>query len=271
MLSNALKITCALLLCAALLTQAGCSVCCPPKKVVAVVPPPPAPRNPCEEQGANDMTVLPANAKPGECYAKVWVPPTFRTVTERIKVRDASETVEVIPAKYEWVEEKILVKDASTVLEPVPAQFAEGQQTIQTNPGDTDWEVNKNVHCPVPKGQPARDVFCLVKHPPQHETVRTVNQVQPASVREVPVPAQYDTVRRQKLVSAATTRRIPIPAEYKDVEKTVKVCPGRMAWKLIDCDDAKAESTAADASESSNTASGSSKTATVNASRANRR
>jgi hypothetical protein len=55
------------------------------------------------------------------------------------------------------------------------------------------------------------------------------------------VPAEYDTVRRQKLASPASTRRVCIPAEYDTVEKTVKVCEGRMAWKLVACDSPNAE------------------------------
>jgi hypothetical protein len=239
-MSNALKVMCALLFCTVLLTQAGCGLCGICKPVVKEAPPPPAPvvmRNPCEEAGANDTTVLPANAKPGECYAKVFVPPTFKTVTETLKVRDASETVEVIPAKYEWVEERILAKDASTQLEAVPAEFAPGAQTIQTYAGDTDWEINKKKNCVLPKDQPAKDLFCLVNHPAEHKTIPTQNQVKPATVREVVVPAEYQTVRREKLVSPATTRRVTVPAEYQTVEKTVKVCPGRMAWRLVDCEE----------------------------------
>ncbi len=48
--------------------------------------------------------LLPPNAKPGECYARVFVPPRYQTVTQRVLSRQASERVETIPAKYEEVE-----------------------------------------------------------------------------------------------------------------------------------------------------------------------
>jgi hypothetical protein len=279
MSSNTVKIMCALLFCTALLTQAGCGLCgiCKPavKTVKAPEPAPPpvvVARNPCEEAGANDMTVLPANAKPGECYAKVFVPPTFRTVTERIKVRDASEIVEVVPAKYEWVEEKILLKDASTQLEPVPAEFAAGEQTIEVRAADTDWEINKKKNCITPKDQPAKDIVCLVRNPAEQKTIPTQKQVRPASVREVVVPAQYQTVRREKLVSPATTKKTVVPAEYETVEKLVKVCPGRMAWRLIDCDEPGATRAAAPVEvKETPKATQSSKTASVKKTRATRR
>ena len=46
--------------------------------------------------------LLPPDAKAGECYARVYVPPTYKTVTEERLKRAASERLEVIPAKYEW-------------------------------------------------------------------------------------------------------------------------------------------------------------------------
>lgn len=49
--------------------------------------------------------LLPPNAKPGECYARIFVPPTYRPETEQVLKRDASERVEIIPARYENVTE----------------------------------------------------------------------------------------------------------------------------------------------------------------------
>jgi hypothetical protein len=236
MFSNTLKIMCALLFCGAMLAQAGCGMCGTAKGCAVTKAPCEKPRGLCDK-GSDEMTAaLPSNAKAGECYAKVFVPPQFKTVTERVLVRDASETIEIVPATYEWVEEKVLVKDASTQLEAVDAEFATRERTLQVNSGHTDWEVNKNALCVNPKEQPARDVFCLVNHPPVEKTYQIQALVKPAHVQEVCVPAQYETVRRQKLVSAATTRKVCIPAEYENIEKTQKICDGRMAWKRIICD-----------------------------------
>jgi hypothetical protein len=243
MLSNSLKIMCAALFCGALLAQTGCD--CGTVKGCTTETKAPSPcataRGNCDRPAGEMTAALPPNAKAGECYAKVFVPPEFKTVTERVLVRDASETIEVIPAKYEWVEEKIVVRDASTELEAVPAEYASKERTIEVNSGHTDWEINKNALCVNPKEQAARDVFCLVKHEPASKTIQTQTQVKPAHVQTVCIPAKYETVRREKLASAATTRKVCIPAEYENIEKTVKVCDGRMAWKLIDCDKPEAE------------------------------
>jgi len=237
MFANTLKVMCVLLFSAAILAQAGCGLCGTAKGCAVTKAPCDKPRGLCDPASGELTAALPSNAKAGECYAKVFVPPQFKTVTERVLVRDASESIEVIPAQYEWVEEKVLVKDASTELVAVDAQFAPRERTLEVNSGHTDWEVNKNATCVNPKEQPARDIFCLVNHPPTERTIQMQAQVKPAHVQEVCVPAQYETVRRQKLVCAATTRKVSIPAEYENVEKTRKICDGRMAWKRIICDE----------------------------------
>ena len=41
--------------------------------------------------------LLPPGAEPGECYARLFVPPTYRTETEQVLKHQASERLEIIP------------------------------------------------------------------------------------------------------------------------------------------------------------------------------
>jgi hypothetical protein len=243
--TTTMKILCVVMFCGAMLAQTGCNCakgeCCQAKAPCCEPPRPTCERPTCEKPCGEMTALLPPNARPGECYAKVFIPPTFKTVSERILVRDASDTIEVVPAKYDWVEERVLVKEASTQLESTPAEFATREHTIQVNSGHTDWEINKHANCTNSKDQPAKDVFCLVNHPPECKTITTQCLVKPACVRTVCVPAEYENRRYQKLVCAATTKRVCIPAEYDTVEKTIKVCDGRMAWQRVACDNPDAE------------------------------
>lgn len=180
---------------------------------------------------------LPPNAKPGECYAKVFVPEEFGSRTETVLVRDASERLEIVPARYEWVEEKVLAKEASTYLEGVPAQFETRQNRIQTDPGHTGWHIEKTTRCASDNDlQWANEMYCMVTHDPVYQTMDTQVQVKPSTVREVVVPAEYQTVRRQKLVAPATTKRTAIPAEFASVQKTFKVADSRVEWRRVACE-----------------------------------
>ena len=78
--------------------------------------------------------LLPPNAKPGECYARVFVPPTYKTEDVQVLKADASERIEVVPEKYEWVNEQVLVKGASERLEVVPATYEWVEEQVLVKP-----------------------------------------------------------------------------------------------------------------------------------------
>lgn len=191
---------------------------------------------------------LPPNAKPGECYAKVYIPEEFGTRAEQVCVREASERLEVVPAQYEWVEERVCVREASTRLEQVPAEFASRDLRIQTDPGHTGWHVERTAYCVNDLDNRsklvadqnmrwAEEMYCLRTQEPQYQTVQTQVVVKPPTVREVVIPAEFETVRRQKLVAPATTKHIPIPAEFATVQKTFKVADARVEWRRVPCAD----------------------------------
>lgn len=187
-------------------------------------------------------TDLPPNAVPGECYAKVFVPPQFKTVSERVCVKEATEKVDIIPAQYEWVEEKVCVKEASKQLIEEPAQFESYTETVVVEPGRTDWVRESAANCTLPGGHPAnaqneiRDVFCLVNYPPMTKEVTKQRMIKPVTCHEVVIPAEYQTVRRQKLVCPAQVKKSVIPAEFDMVERTVKCADGYMKWERVVCD-----------------------------------
>lgn len=218
-------------------------------------------QGPCVKP-AGELSVDLPNARVGECWTKVWMPPEFKTVSERVMVRAPSERLEITPAEYEWVEERVCVKEASTELQEIPAEFEDRQITVQVQPGHTDWVIMKDEECTPAKvvqtslrdngkdkdddddalhlrghdAKATRDVFCLVNTPPRSETISVQCLKKPACVKQVTIPAQYETVKRQRLAKAACTKRIAIAAEYRDVEKTIKVCDGRFAWQRVQCE-----------------------------------
>lgn len=189
--------------------------------------------------GAVDGMLLPPNAKPGECYARVFIPPTYRTATETVLKRGASEQLEVIPAKYEWVEEqvlvsaasqrlevvpaqydwveeRVLVKEASTRKEEVPAKYEWQEEKILVKPAETVWKKGRG---PIEKLDNATgEIMCLVEIPAVYETVRRNVMVSPPTTRDISIPAEYETVRKKVMVKPPTTRTIDIPAVYKTVK-----------------------------------------------------
>jgi hypothetical protein len=181
---------------------------------------------------------LPPNAEPGECYAKTIVPADYRTVSERHLTQEASTRLEVVPATFKWVEERIMTKEASTQLEAVPAEYKWQESTIQVKPAHTGWVMQTAEDCAAPDSKAVLGgVMCLRTTPAEFKTVRTQVLAKAAFTRTVCLPAEYQTVRRQVVDTAAMTRTINIPAEYENVDRIVLVCPERVKWEHVVCED----------------------------------
>jgi hypothetical protein len=190
--------------------------------------------------------LLPPNAKPGECYARLYIPPTYKTVEEtvlkrgpsqqlevvpakyewgeeQVLVSQASEKLEVVPAQYDWVEEKVLVKEASTLKEEIPAKYEWQEETVLVKPAQTLWKKGRG---PIEKIDNATgEIMCLVEIPAVYKTVKKKVMVSPPTTREIEIPAEYETVKKKVMVKPPTTRTVEIPAAYKTVKVKKVVTP----------------------------------------------
>ena len=190
--------------------------------------------------------LFPPNAKAGECFTRVYAPASYKTVTERVLKRGASEKMEVIPATYEFVDERVLVSETTHRLEVIPAEYGikeervlvrEASSRLEQIPAQYDWEENrmlvKEAHTTWKKGRgpiekvdnSTGEIMCLVELPAQYRTVRKKVMVSPPKTRTIEIPAQYNTVQKQVVVKPAHTRTIEIPASYKTVRVRKLVTP----------------------------------------------
>jgi hypothetical protein len=175
---------------------------------------------------------MPSYAKPGECYARVFVAPRCETVTENVLDRAASERVEQIPAKYEAVQERVMVSPASKRIEEVAAEYKTVEEQVLVTPARTEWRPGRGA---VEKMDPATGkIMCFVEIPAQYKTVSKQVLVKPATTREVEIPAQYEMRTVQKMVEPAHENHIEIPAQYKTVTRTEKVADGYFEWQKVE-------------------------------------
>jgi hypothetical protein len=182
---------------------------------------------------AGDMA-LPANAQAGKCYARVYEEPKYRTENEQVLQREASERIEIIPAKYEIVEEQVLVRAAYEREEIIPAQFETVTEQLLVKPATTRWEKGRGLVEKV--NNFTGEIMCLKEVPAEYTTVTKQVLKSPATTKLVQVPAEYKTVRVNKMITPAKENRIPIPAEYQTVTKTIKESEGRMVWQEVLCE-----------------------------------
>jgi outer membrane murein-binding lipoprotein Lpp len=178
--------------------------------------------------------LLPPNAKPGECYARAYLPATYRTETERVLRRQASERLEIIPARYEMAEERVLVRDASTRLEEVPAEYGWEEERVLIKPAHTVWKKGRG---PIERIDEATgEIMCLIEVPAEYKTVRKRVLRRPTTTREIQIPAEYRTVKVRKMVEPPREKRIPIPEEWETVTKRAQVSDGRIEWRPVLCE-----------------------------------
>ena len=201
-----------------------------------------------QSQAQDAGALLPPNAKPGECYARVLVPEQYQTTTQRVLKREGSEDVEIVPATFETVEQEIVVKEASTVLEVVPARFETREEQVVVKPAETRLEVVPAEYETVTEEIPIKpgyttwklgrgpiekidaatgEIMCLVEVPPEFATVQKTVLRSPATVNRVEIPAEVITVTKEVMVEPPTTRTIEVPAEYETVKVQRQIEPAR--------------------------------------------
>ncbi len=193
-----------------------------------------------------EVSLIPPNAKAGECYAKVVIPAKYKTVEERVLVQEASNKIKIIPAKYTWVEEKVEVTPASEKLITVPAKYKKVSEIIEVKPALRSWHVSLRKHsAPVSnellaaaklKGvdiQNATPGTCYKEYytPETYKTVSEEVVIQKESTKNHVIPAKYEMVEKTIEVKPATKKTVTIPATYGYVDERVLVEKEKTVWK----------------------------------------
>ncbi len=200
--------------------------------------------------------LLPPNATPGQCYARIWVPPKFQTVTETVETKPTGERLEVIPAKFETVTERILVKEASEKLVTIPATYGTTSEKILVKDSSLHWHYGRNgvqsakhskTQHPdaaflnyarslgMPDNVQPGQCYAEYTQPEKFETVTERMVKSEASQKIDIVPATYSTVEERVLVSEASEKLITVPATYGTVTEKVLVKPAFTTWKVSEC------------------------------------
>ena len=184
-------------------------------------------------------TLLPPNAKTGECYARVLTPAGYRTdtkevikkeagyrlevtnptyvwTTEKVLVKEASEVAELVPAVYDWKTETVLVKEAHEHLKTVPAVYETKSEKVLVKTAYTTWKKGRG---PIEQLNNATgEIMCLVEIPAQYKTITSKVLVTPARVEKVGHDAVYKDVKKRVMVEGPKMVKRTIPAAYKTIK-----------------------------------------------------
>ncbi len=183
--------------------------------------------------------LVPQNAKPGECYAKVMVPAKYETKEIKKLVAEAQTNIQVVPATYKEVEKKVVVREGYTKTITIPATYKTISEQVIVEPEKTELisfpttyktvtekVLIKPAHTMWKKGRgdtekldnATGEILCLVEVPAEYKTISSQVVDVPAHTKEVKIPATYKTVTKQVIDQPETTKEIKVPAICKIVK-----------------------------------------------------
>lgn len=203
-----------------------------------------------QQAGQSDASIndrlLPPKARAGQCFARVFSPPKYKTETEKVLkadgydevkiipavytsepktvlVKEETEALEIIPAVYGWKEEKVLVSPEITELRVVPAVYETVQERVLVKPAHSVWKKGTG---PITKiDESTGEIMCLVEIPAEYKTVQKRILKTPETTKPVVVKkAVYKTVKTRVVKEPARTVTRKVPAVYDTVavQKLVK-------------------------------------------------
>jgi len=190
--------------------------------------------------------LLPPDAQAGECYARVWVPAQYKTLSEQMLASEESERIEVIPASYEWNTETVEVSAASSKIVTTPAVYGTESEQILVSDARTFWNRTSNDKTSMASDSlvdfakehgadldSATPGMCFHEHtvPATFSTKQETVLVSEESETVTAVPATYRMVEQTIVVSEASSKIIQVPATYKTVSEQVLVKPAHTTWK----------------------------------------
>ncbi len=197
------------------------------------------------ENKASGAGLLPANAQPGQCYAKVMIPAKYKTSEEKVVIVEAGEKIEIIPAKYEWTEVRVPLQQESEKLIAVPAVYETVEEKILLEPARTVWRSGP--------GAKARDIsdrdlataqaLGLAKtakagqcynefYKPAEFEVKTEKLLKTAASEKITTTEpEFNWVEEKVLVKEASQKFVNVPAKYNIVKEKVLESPAYTTWK----------------------------------------
>lgn len=186
------------------------------------------PASPGALEGITASGVKLESVAAGSCFAEFYTAPEYKTDTQLVLKKEASEEIEVVPAKYENVEERVVVKEASTRLVDVPAIYRTETESVLIEPARSVWKKGRG---PVERiDDTTGEIMCLVEVPARYQTISKTVLEKAASTKTVSVPAVYKTVKVRRVVTPASQSRVEVKPEYESVTVRVKTADSGFFW-----------------------------------------
>lgn len=225
---------------------------------------------------------LPENPEPGKCYVRCKTPDIWKNETINVPVAPEYKTIIAHPAEYRTIQEKVLVKEAGEEILLVPAvwgtqevtyyekedgskidvqkaTFNQGFETVEIKAASATWAMSEKMpDCESDDPNDCR-YWCYKPLPAEFKTMPVEKLVNNATMVKTPIEGVkktykrkvmvnkptttivqtepvYETITKTILVKDAWSEEIIEPAVYRSVTKQILVKKGGLSsWKAVDC------------------------------------
>lgn len=231
----------------------------------------------------SQVLTLPKNPEPGKCYVmcktpEVWKneqitvevapaykkivthPAEYKTVSEKVLIKEATEKLEIVPAVWETKAISYTAKEDANKLNVINAVFSQDSQTIETKATSASWQMsgrkpgcesNDPNDCRYWCYKPVAATYVNIpltklSSDAKTESIRVAGYnksynrtiiVKKETTRSITIPAVYSTINKTVLVKDAWQEEVTIPAKYRSVQKEVLVNKGGLSsWKEVECE-----------------------------------
>ena len=190
--------------------------------------------------------LLPENAKSGQCFSRVLIPPTYKWTKRKMLKSEKSAQYKIIPATYKfvdqtqkvseesfklisvaatykWEKDKVMVEPEKTKLVKVPAKYKMVTKKILIKEARDIWKQGTE---PVEKiDNSTGEIVCKVHIPAVYKTITEKAVVVDAHTKKIVIPARYKYIKRRVTDVAAHTKKVPIVAKFQTVKVKKLVTP----------------------------------------------
>lgn len=225
---------------------------------------------------------LPENPEPGKCYVRCKTPDIYKNETINVAVAPEYKKIITFPAQYRTIQEKVLIKEAGQEVVVVPAVwgtqevtyyekedgsrlevkkavFNQGSETVETKAASASWQMSEKMpDCNSDDPDDCR-YWCYKPLPAEFKTMPVEKLISDATVVKIPITGvrktykrkvmvrpptttltktepEYKTITKTILVKDAWTEETVVPAVYRSVTKQILVKKGGLtSWKPVDC------------------------------------
>ena len=164
----------------------------------------------------------------GSCLYEHYRADVTKQVPNKVLISEATEKLEVMPAKFRKATESVLIKPMHKRLVEVPAVYKTAQEKVMVEAASKVWKKGTG---PIQRiDNLSGEIMCLVDVPPVYETIDTEVVATKPLVTSVVEKAVYKTLEIEKLEADAKEKRSPVAAQFKTMSKEQIAQAGGYSW-----------------------------------------